>query len=140
MNLKEAIAEIEKRYKRGDVISCLTNRESQTMYTNFRDIEALDTSDDIVWMKNGNGLGIIIYNKKWAEPIREKKSLWGFFESVKDQYPYLAHDYLKECSDVPYMNTDTGGMLVCFHWNSSPQGYEYWDNINRLYLAYFKED
>ena len=138
MNLKEAITEIEKRYKKGDVIPCLQKGKDKFTYTYWGDLKDIDTTDnDVFIIKDTVGI-IIMLEGKWAEPIRQKKSLWGFFESVKDEYPNLAEEYLRECGESP----SVGGAFigVSFMWCNSKSGSGYWDRISDLSDAYFEED
>ena len=138
MNLKEAISEIEKRYKQGDEIYCLFMQRDKFIYNGWKDLVAIDASDKEVYIQNDTRTIKIMSGGIWAEPFREKKSLWGFFESVKVEYPNLAEEYLRECGESP----SVGGAFigVSFMWCNSKSGSVYWDRISDLSDDYFEED
>jgi len=138
MNLKEAISEIEKRYKQGDEIYCLFMQRDKFIYNGWKDLVAIDASDKEVYIQNDTRTIKIMSGGIWAEAFREKKSLWGFFESVKDEYPNLAEEYLRECGQNQSEKRKAFG--VSFTWKGSKSGSVYWDRISDLSEAYFKED
>ena len=141
MNLKEAITEIEKRYKKGDVIPCLiTTNDDKINYTHWGDFMDIDTTDNEIFVQREKDGIMIMHKGEWAEPIREKKSLWGFFESVKVEYPNLAEEYLRECGERLVQDHDTDFINSSFSWSTSKSGSDYWDRISDLSIAYFEED
>jgi hypothetical protein len=140
MILKEAINEIEKRYKKGDVIPCIIEVGCKITYTHWGDLNKIAITDNEVFIKKDRVIVGIMKQDRWSAPIREKESLWGFFESVKDEYPNLAEEYLRECGEISYVKMDSSYIDDSFSWSTSKAGHDYWDRISDLSKAYFKED
>lgn len=140
MNVKEAITEIEKRYKVGDKIPCLASGIDHIKYSGIDSIIEIETTNEYVWVQADVGIKCKIYKPlRWSEPIREEKNLWNFFNSIEGTYPDVVEKYLRNL-DFSFTIREGGDKLIigAFDWEKTKEGFEYWENISELYWNYLE--